>query len=160
MPRGGKRPGAGRPRKPRPDAQAATPERAAAPKRSKPADEAKSLDEAISQAKGLTLRLLDELDSVTTHAGELEAMIFEETAGDRDSRRRNAMLRAIDLPARAATLKVLLGATRAWAELGRPKPPAKAPAGGKKAQAAAAAETAGQGTEWGEDLDSPGASVN
>jgi hypothetical protein len=31
---------------------------------------------------------------------------------------------------------------------------------GKKAQAAAAADTAGKGTEWGSDLDSPTSSVN
>jgi hypothetical protein len=150
MPRGGKRDGAGRPKKqlsdPRPDKVPATPERKVAPK-------ARGLKASIQQAKDITARLLDELDAITTHAGELEDLIIDETAGDRDPRRRNAMLRAVALPSRAATLKLLIAATNAWADLERAKPDPGPK--GKKAAAAAAAQTAGQGSEWGSDLDSP-----
>jgi len=159
MPRGGARPGAGRPRKkpigadspPKPKAARAT----AKPSTAKP----KSLDDAIQQAKDLTLRLMSELDAVTTHHGELEDLIIDETAGDRDAKRRNAMLRAIELPSRSATLKVLISATRAWADLERAAQP-KPLVPGKKAAAQVAAETAGQGTEWGSDLDIPPARPN
>lgn len=151
MPRGGARLGAGRPRKPKPTLP--PPERLATPRAKKRrVVRTVTLEGAIAQAKDLTQRLLGELDTVTTHADELEDLICDETAADRDSRRRNAMLRAIGLGARAATLKVLIASTRTWADLERPgRKPRGTP--GKKAQAAAAAQTAGQGTEWGSDLD-------
>lgn len=151
MPRGGARKGAGRPRK-RNGAKADA--------------KTRSLNAAIRAAKGLTLRLLDELDAITTHHGALEDLIEAATRADDDGgRKRDAMLKAIGLPSRAAVLKQLLAATRAWNELERPaaKPGApkgaSAAPGGKKAQAAAAAETAGEGTAWGSDLD-PTATMN
>jgi hypothetical protein len=51
------------------------------------------------------LRMLDELEATTTHAGELKEMIEEITADDRDGRRRDGMLGAISLGGRAKTLK-------------------------------------------------------
>jgi hypothetical protein len=52
-------------------------------------------------------RMLDELSSVTSNIGEIEDMIWEETAGDRDGQRRQAMMRAVSLGGRAQTLKTL-----------------------------------------------------
>ncbi len=123
--RGGAREGAGRPRK-----------------------GAADLAKAIARAQDLTLRLLNELDAVTTHHGELEDLIEVETAGDDDPRRRRAMLQAIELRSRAGVLKQLIAATRAWADLDArtthaPKA-AKAPQG-KKAERAAAAREASVG---------------
>jgi len=138
MPRGGARQGAGRKKKPG--------------GKSKPAAKT-TLIAAVRAAKGLTLRLLDELDAITTHQGDLEDLIELETIDDEDGgRRRAAMLKAIGLPSRAAVLKQLLAATRAWSDLERPaaKPApkgdgAKPPAQGKKAERAAAAKEASIG---------------
>ena len=41
--------------------------------------------------------MLDELDTVTSRMGELEEMIEEETDGDRDGGRRDAMMKALSL---------------------------------------------------------------
>ena len=155
MPRGGKRDGAGRPKKakldgPRPVDQVL---RAGRPR-------PRTLKAAIRQAKSITGRLLDELDAVTTHYDEIEDLIIDETAGDRDSRRRSAMLRAVSLGARAAALKLLIAAANTWAELERPAIATKPAGKGKKAQAQDAAQTAGQGSEWGSDLDTTTSSVN
>lgn len=59
-------------------------------------------------ANDLLRRMLDELDTVTSHIGELEELIELETGGDRDDRRRAAMMKAVSLPVRANTLKLLL----------------------------------------------------
>jgi len=59
-------------------------------------------------ADNLLRRMLDELDTVTSHIGELEELIDDETHDDRDDRRRAAMLKAVSLPVRANTLKLLL----------------------------------------------------
>jgi hypothetical protein len=56
------------------------------------------------RARGITGRLLDELDAVTAHAGELEDMICAEES---DPRRRQALLKAVSLSERASTLKNL-----------------------------------------------------
>ena len=59
-------------------------------------------------ANNLLRRMLDELDTVTSHIGELEELIELETHDDRDDRRRAAMMKAVSLPVRANTLKLLL----------------------------------------------------
>jgi len=58
----------------------------------------------------LIRRMLDELDCVTSHIGELEELIEAETAGDQDGRRRAGMMKAISLPTRSNTLRLLLAA--------------------------------------------------
>lgn len=58
----------------------------------------------------LIRRMLDELDCVTSHIGELEELIEAETAGDQDGRRRAGMMKAISLPVRSNTLRLLLAA--------------------------------------------------
>lgn len=75
--------------------------------------------------KGLAVRMLNELMASTSLVDELEDMIISETAGDRDSRRRQGMLRAVDLPARANTLKTLGLAVKAFIDAERAE---KAPA--------------------------------
>lgn len=59
-------------------------------------------------ANDLLRRMLDELDTITAYVGELEKLIEAETANDRDDRRRAAMMKAVSLPVRANTLKLLL----------------------------------------------------
>lgn len=94
------------------------------------------------RGRDIVERLLDELDAMTSHLGELEDMIIDETRGDKDSRKRNAMLRAISHGTRTMAAKNLALALRTYDEA----------APGKKQQAQEAAETAGVGTEWGDDL--------
>lgn len=56
------------------------------------------------KARGLAGRMLDELDAVTSHHGEIEDMICTEES---DPRRRQALLKALSLGERAMTLKNL-----------------------------------------------------
>jgi hypothetical protein len=87
--------------------------------------------EALSdRARGIAGRMLDELESVTSHLGEFEELICNEEG---DPRRRQALLKAISLPERASTLKNLATAMKTLNE-------AAAPAGGKKEEAQRAAE--------------------
>ncbi len=76
-------------------------------------------------------RLLDELHGTTTHIGEIEAAIEDETKDDRDGRRRAAMLKAVSLGGRALTLKTITQAVT----LIRAQEIAKEDAKGKKVQA-------------------------
>lgn len=73
----------------------------------------------IAEGKSLAHRMLDELGATTSLRGELEELIIEETSGDKDGRRRQGMLRAIDLPNRAKTLKDLMLAAKTAAEVAR-----------------------------------------
>lgn len=77
-------------------------------------------------------RLMEELESVTTHAGELEDMICQEEG---DPRRRQALLKAISLGERAKTMKDIALTMKTLNE-------AAAPAGGKKEEAQRNAEQA------------------
>jgi hypothetical protein len=69
----------------------------------------------VGRGKDLVLRLLDELDAVTTHRGDLEAMIKADTRGD-DMRKRAAMMGAVSLPARAQIIKALATAAKTLAD--------------------------------------------
>lgn len=86
------------------------------------------------RGRGLVLRLLNELDAVTTHGTELEEMI---EAAEDDPRRRTALLKAISLSERAGVVRSLATAFKTWAE-------AQAPAG-KKAERQAKADAAAAG---------------
>ena len=81
------------------------------------------------RARIIAGRLLDELDAVTAHAGELEDMICTEES---DPRRRQALLKAVSLSERASTLKNLATAMKTISEAGAP--------GGKKDEQQRAAE--------------------
>jgi hypothetical protein len=89
------------------------------------------------RARGLAGRMLDELDTVTAHHGELEEMISVEES---DPRRRNALLKAISLPERAMTLKNISQTLKTLNEA--------ADAGGKKAQRQARAEKGASGGKF------------
>lgn len=60
--------------------------------------------EAILHLAG---RMLDEIHGVTSHIGEIEQAILDETAGDRSGKRRAAMLKAVSLGGRALALKTV-----------------------------------------------------
>lgn len=106
----------------------------------------------IGRGRNLVLRLLDEMDATTSHIGEIEQAITDETAADDSGRRRDAMLKAVSLKARADTIKALALAAKTLAEAGAPA--------GKKAAAAEGAKTAGVGSDWGDDLTMPDARPN
>lgn len=92
------------------------------------------------RGRQLVGRMLDELDATTSLVGELEGLIEAETADDRDARRRDGMLGAISLGARAKTLKELAAALKTVNE-------ASAPAG-KKAAAQEKAKAVGGGSRF------------
>ncbi|WP_072389841.1 hypothetical protein [Hyphomicrobium sp. CS1GBMeth3] len=73
----------------------------------------------ISQGRERVTELIDELKEATTHRAEIEAAIEEETAGDKNSERRNRMLRAVGLPARAGVIRELATALKALIPLER-----------------------------------------
>ena len=91
------------------------------------AEEAADPGAIATAGRGLVRRMLDELDTVTAHAGELEDMIVGETAGDETDKRRDGMLGAVSLPGRAKTLKELATAFKTLNEASAPQ--------GKKAAA-------------------------
>lgn len=84
------------------------------------------------RAKGIAGRLMDELEAVTAHVGELEDMICTEES---DPRRRQALLKALSLAERAKTLKDISTTMKTLNEAAAPE--------GKKAQKQAAAESVG-----------------
>lgn len=103
-----------------------------------PREPSEPVEAAVIAERGRQLvgRMLDELDATTTHQGELEEMIEDVTADDRDSKRRDAMMGAISLGGRAKTLKELATAFKTINE-------AAAPQGKKAAQQDRAREVAG-----------------
>lgn len=74
---------------------------------------------------------MDELETVTSHVGELEDMICQEEG---DPRRRQALLKAISLGERSKTLKDIATTMKTLNEAGAPQ--------GVKQQRQAAAESA------------------
>jgi hypothetical protein len=135
MPRGGTRPGAGRPRKPAPAPSYHS--RPLPPARSRSAADA----DPHARGRDIALRLLDELDATTSHLGELEAEIIGATCEDESGRRQAAMLKAISLPSRAHTLKMIVQSLNVLSGGAAKRP-------GKKETADRLAETAGAGTIW------------
>jgi hypothetical protein len=91
-------------------------------------------EELPDRARGIAARLLDELDSSTAHAGELEDMICAEES---DPRRRQALLKAISTGERAMTLKNITQAMKTINE-------ASAPQGKKQERQDAAEKVAGK----------------
>ncbi|WP_377810612.1 terminase [Azospirillum sp. A29] len=93
--------------------------------------------EHVEHARDIAGRMLDELDAVTAHVGELEQLIEVETADDENGRRRAAMLKAISLPARSMTLKTIVQALAVAKEVA-----GVGIGGGKKEEAKAKAQEA------------------
>jgi len=85
----------------------------------------------VNRGQNLILRLLGELDAVTTYGADLADMI---EAHEEDPRRKAAMLKAIELPSRANVIKALATAFKTWSETQAMAPD------GKKAQRKADAE--------------------
>jgi hypothetical protein len=73
----------------------------------------------IRMARGLTQRLLSELCDTTSHLGEIEQLIESETHGDRDTKRRTAMMRAVSLPSRSSAMQALAGSLKTLVALER-----------------------------------------
>ena len=94
-----------------------------------PSDPAKPRDAGsiADDGRNLVARMLDELDTVTSHRGELEEMIYSDTRDDQNGGRREGLLKAISLPERAGTMKTLALALKTLNE-------ASAPQGKKAAQ--------------------------
>lgn len=98
-------------------------------------DVAVSHKDVITRSRSLVYRLLDELDATTSHIGEIEQMILDETAGDRDGRRRHTLQQAVNLSTRAGVMKNLALAAKTLAEA----------APGKREEEAEAAQKAASG---------------
>lgn len=93
--------------------------------------------EHVEHAREIAGRMLDELDTITSHVGELEQLIEIETEDDENGRRRAAMLKAISLPARSMTLKTIVQALAVAKEVA-----GVGIGGGKKEEAKAKAQEA------------------
>ena len=106
----------------------------------------------VEKARRVALRMVDELEAVTTRRDELGEMIDEALAGKDNAKQRESLRKALSLSDRAMVLKNLALATKTLAE-------AAAPAG-KKAAAAEDAKSAGLGSDWGDDLAMPDARPN
>lgn len=87
-------------------------------------------------ARQLVARMLDELDAVTSHQGELEDAIEILTANDEDDRRRDAMMKAVSLPIRSQVAKNLATTLKTINEASAPQ--------GKKAAAQERASAVGR----------------
>ena len=134
MSRGGKRPGAGRPRK-RPLPPEPRPDRREGP---------------AADPQEIIARMWAELDATTAHLDEIEEAIVDQTIEDKDGHRRALMLKAVSLAARSGVAKSLATAARTLREVGTPK--------GKKEEAERAAIAASEtgDDDWAGDLATPG----
>jgi hypothetical protein len=80
------------------------------------------------QGRQLVARMFDELDAMTSHQGELEAMIEIATANDENDRRHDAMMKAVSLPARSQIAKNLAATLKTINEAASPQQGKKAAA--------------------------------
>lgn len=101
----------------------------------------------VERSRRVAMRLVDELDAITTRQGELAQIIDEALEGKDNAKQRESLRKMLSLSDRAMTLKNLALTVKTLAE-------AHAPAG-KKAAAAENAKSAGLGSEWGDDLAPP-----
>lgn len=99
-------------------------------------DEPREPTTIADQGRNLVGRMLDELDTITSHPSELHGMIIAATQDDADDARQDALLKAISLPSRAGTMKTLALALKTLNE-------ASAPQGKKAAQQEKANKIAG-----------------
>ena len=93
------------------------------------AKEPPKVEEVVGRGRNLIDRLMDELDAVTLHRGEMDVIIQE---NEQDPARQQALRQAVSLPTRAKTLQTLALALKTMGETAAPE--------GKKAQRKSAAE--------------------
>jgi hypothetical protein len=115
-------------------------------------DEPAQTPDIVERARRVAMRMVDELETITTRRGDLDALIDQALTGESNAKQRASLQKALSLSDRAMVLKNLALATKTLAE-------AHAPAG-KKAAAAEDAKSAGLGSDWGDDLAGPAARPN
>lgn len=76
------------------------------------------LDDILAQGREIVGRLFNELSFVTSNIGDLEEMIFEETADDDNDKRRDAMLKAVSLGSRSGVARNLATAFKTLQDSG------------------------------------------
>ena len=96
------------------------------------------VEEVIGRGRNLADRLLDELDALTLHNGEMDLIIQE---NEQDPARQQALRQAVSLPTRAKTLQTLALALKTMGETAAPA--------GKKQQRQERAENASAGGKFG-----------
>lgn len=75
-------------------------------------------EDLLVKGREIVGRLMDELSSVTSNIGELEELIFAETAADENDKRRDAMLKAVSLSSRSGVARNLATAFKTLQESG------------------------------------------
>jgi hypothetical protein len=115
-------------------------------------DEPAQTPDIVERARRVAMRMVDELETITSRRGDLDALIDQALTGESNAKQRASLQKALSLSDRAMVLKNLALATKTLAE-------AHAPAG-KKAAAAEDARSAGLGSDWGDDLAGPAARPN
>lgn len=108
-----------------------------APPEPRPPAEPVNAADIAERGRQLVGRMFDELEAITSYEGELEELIEIDTASDENGQRRDALLKAVSLPARSQIAKNLATALKTINEAG-------GPAKGKKAQAQERAAAAGR----------------
>jgi transposase-like protein len=127
------------------------PERKPACEREQNRSEARAKDIAATPVKVLTARgrnillaLMDELEFLNRNHETIAGMVEDYVNGEKDAAARAKLLKVLDHETRSKTANYL---ATALAKLNDAAP-------GKKEQAEEDAKTAGQGSAWGDDLDS------
>jgi len=98
------------------------------------------VEEVIGRGRNLIDRLLDELDALTLHRGEMDVIIQE---NEQDPARQQALRQAVSLPSRAKTVQTLAQALKTMGETAESKPR------GKKIDRQERAETAASSGKFG-----------
>lgn len=98
------------------------------------------VEEVIGRGRNLADRLLDELDALTLHHGEMDVIIQE---NEQDPARQQALRQAVSLPTRAKTLQTLALALKTMGET-----QSETPKGKKAAKQAAAEELSEPGNKF------------
>jgi hypothetical protein len=102
-----------------------------------------TVQELTTRGRGIILDLMSELEMLNKNAMVISEIVECWFDGEKDGSARNKLLKALDHETRTKSSNYL---ATALAKLNDAAP-------GKKEQAAAAAQTAGHGSAWGDDLD-------
>lgn len=139
----------------RPDVAAPAREPECEPSRERSEARAKSIAGAsvadlTGRGRSIILDLMAELEFLNRNHQTIADMVADYVNGEKDAQARAKLLKVLDHETRSKTANYL---ATALAKLNDAAP-------GKKEQAQAAAETAGQGSDWESDLDFAGARPN